>query len=192
MDPLTTLLTTTTTATATYLAVRGRAQRARRQALLERFEGHEVDLPLETSHLSPQLGALVIGARTVRLLLQTPLHRYEEVLVHETPWRRRERLEQYDLALGTARRALWEWLLGLSQLQTGDIETLRRLRLDPRPLRSLMWKPGVFDRTDDVFETGLFPVPPDLQQVSEDLCAAMEHLRSFEIALLSHKSTPYR
>lgn len=191
VDPLTTLLATTTTATAACVAVRVRKQRHRRAVVRGRLDPQELG-PLDIGHLSPKLGRLATGARTVRLLLETPLHRYECPTLQETPWRRRERLDEYDRTLSDARRALWEWLLCVSSLDAEDISLLRRLRLDPRPLRALVYKPGVFDRTQDVFDETWFPVDPDVERLVHELCEAMMRLEAFERALVEHRPTPYR
>ena len=45
---------------------------------------------------------------------------------------------------------------------------------------------------DDPFAEPLFPSLPDLDLVVDELCYAIEQLRRFEVALLSHRSDPYR
>lgn len=193
MDLVTTLIaTTTTTAGATYVAAKVRRRRARQRRIARRIAAVDVPLPLETRHLSPGLARIAMGARTARLCLETPLYRFQDALVSDGPWRVRERLGEYDLALGEARMHLWQWLKAIGQLPPNDIALLRRLELDPRPLRSVIYKPGVFDRTPDIFDASLFPETPDLELVADELCAAMEDLRRFEVALLSHRPDPYR
>ena len=157
-----------------------------------RIEAASVDLPLDTRHLTPRLASLTVSARTTRLLLETPLHRFDETLVRETPWRLRERLTSYDLALADARLALWQWLLALRRLDEAERALLRSLGLDPRPLWATIYRPGVFDRSADPFDESLYPEAPDLELVTRELCAAMHGLRSFEVALLSHRPDPYR
>ncbi len=192
MDLVITLLTTTTGAGATYLLERARRDHRRRQALARRLAQTDVHLPLDVEHLSPNLAALTVGARTVRLVLQTPLARLQRSGVRELPWRMRERLADYDNALADARRALWHWLCSFRRLDAGEQSLLRHLGLDPRPLRSVMWQPGVFDRTDDVWDASIFPEVPDGHRVTEALMQAIADLRRFEVALLSCRSTPYR
>jgi hypothetical protein len=191
LDLVTALLTATTSAGATYVVAKARRQRARRSAVRRRL-GASVDLPLDTRHLSPRLAELTMSARTARLMLETPLVRFEEGLVRDTPWRMRERLMGYDSALADARLALWQWLLALQMLDEAERTLLRRLGLDPRPLWVAIYRPGVFDRTPDPFDESLYPVEPDLELVTQELCAAMDRLRSFEVALLSHRPDPYR
>ena len=190
MDPLTTLLTTTTGVGATYVLARRLRRKAQQQALARRLHGYEVELPLDTKHLSAGLGSLAVGARTLRLVMETPLLRAFEAQREASPWRLGQSITEYDSALADARHGLWQWLLGVGHLTAADYELLRKLQLDPRPLRTLMFKPGVFDRCDDVYE--VFPALPDLDFVVSELCNAIEHLRRFEVALLSYKADPYR
>lgn len=154
----------------------------RRRAILSRLEQLEVALPLEVDHLPPRLQALALGARATRRVLETPLSR----VLRSTPGR----YGDFDLAVTEARRTLWEWMCGLKSLDAADYAILRELRLDPRPLRGLLYAPGVFERGDDVFATAL--PAPDVERVTESLCTAIEHLRRFEVALLSYRPDPYR
>jgi hypothetical protein len=189
VDPLTTLLTTTTGVGATYVIARRLRRRAQQQAVARRLHGYDVELPLDTRHLSPGLASLATGARTLRLVLETPLLRAFEAQ-RETSFRLGQSITEYDSALADARHALWQWLMGVRHLSAADYALLRTLQLDPRPLRTLMFKPGVFDRCDDVYE--VFPALPDLELVVSELCRAIEQLRRFEVALLSYRSDPYR
>lgn len=191
MDPLVTLLTTTG-AGATWVLARRIRRRSQQRALARRLASYEVEQPLDTRHLSPGLAALASGARTLRLVLETPLSRAFAASREASPIRLAESIAEYDLALTDARHELWRWLLGIRNLNAPDYALLRALQLDPRPLRALMYKPGVFERGDDVFAEPLFPVAPDLDLVVDELCAAIEHLRRFEVALLSHRADPYR
>jgi hypothetical protein len=172
---------------------RHRHQRARKRALESRLTQLDVEMPLEVGHLSPALGRLAASARLARRRLETPLFRTQLVLGRDvTWWNVRERLDEYDLALTDARLAVWEWLVLVGRLDGPDIALLRRLSLDPRPLRSLIYAPGVFDRTQDIFEVALFRARPDPHTVEAALYEAMDMLRKFELALLSHRPTPYR
>lgn len=191
MDPLVTLLTTTG-AGATWILARRWRRAGRRRALADRLDAYEVALPLDTRHLSPGLASLAAGARTLRRVLETPLQRAFEASRETVALRIGESLAAYDIALADARHELWRWLLGVGRLTAADYTLLRRLQLDPRPLRDLVYKPGVLDRDDDPFAERLFPALPDLDRVVDELCAAIEHLRRFEVALLSHRADPYR
>ncbi len=159
----------------------------RRRAIAERLAGLDVELPLRTDHLPPRLGTLVRDARLTRRSLETPLGRALDT--GRGPWG--GGLSDYDLALTDARRTLWDWLRHLGRLEAADYVLLRQLRLDPRPLRGLMYQRGLFERGDRVFE-GWLPAAPNVDVVTEGLCTAIEHLRRFEIALLSHRPDPYR
>ncbi|MCX4241070.1 hypothetical protein [Paraliomyxa miuraensis] len=176
----------------TMAAHRARRARARRLALQRRLEQIHVDLPLDVRHLTPDLGRLAIQARVVRLVLETPLHRVFDTPLRQTPWGRRERCDDFDLAVVEARRALWEWLRAVERLGGADRALLAQLGLGVSRLRALMRQPGVFERTNDVFEETLYPVAPDPDRVTAMLCQAMTDLRGFEVALLSHRPDPYR
>lgn len=186
------LVATASAAGVTMAAGRARRARARRRALRRRLEQIHVDLPLDVRHLTPELGALAIQARVVRLVLETPLHRFLDTPLRETPWGRRERCDDYDLAVGEARRALWDWLGSVERLASPDRAFLSQLGLQVQGLRALLRQPGVFERTDDVFEDVLIPAAPDPDHVTRMLCQAMVDLRGFEVALLSHRPDPYR
>ncbi len=186
------LVATASAAGVTMAASRARRARARRRALVRRLEQIHVDLPLDVRHLTPELGALAIQARVVRLQLETPLLRFLDTPLREAPWGRRERCDDYDLAVGEARRALWEWLALVQRLGSPDRALLLQLGLGVQQLRALMRQPGVFERTDDVFEDVLVPAAPDPDLVTRMLCQAMVDLRGFEVALLSHRPDPYR
>lgn len=176
----------------TVSAARSRRARARRQRTRRRLEQLHVDLPLDVRHLTPSLGKLAVQARVVRLVLETPLQRFLDTPLRETPWGRRERCDDYDLAVVEARRALWEWLGAVDRLDRGDQALLQQLGLGVRRLRVTLRQPGVFERTDDVFEETLVPVAPDPELVTSVLCEAMVDLRRFEVALLLHRPDPYR
>lgn len=167
---------------ASWVVVRGTQRVIRRRALQSRLEQLEVSLPLHVDHLPPRLQQLALGARATRRVLETPLCR---VLGGGAG-----RYADFDTAICDGRRVLWEWICGLKGLAAADYAILRELRLDPRPLRSLLYAPGVFERGNNVFAT---TVPaPDVEQVVESLCGAIEHLRRFEVALLSYRPDPYR
>lgn len=177
------LLTAALTATAaSWAVVRGTQSVFRRRAVGVRLAQLEVTLPLEVDHLPPRLQGLVRGARATRRVLETPLSR----MLSAASWR----YTDFDLAVTEARRTLWDWMCGLQGLGAADYALLRELRLDPRPLRGLLFAPGVFERGEDVFASAL--PAPDVEHVIESLCTAIEHLRRFEVALLSYRPDPYR
>lgn len=177
------LLTAALTATAaSWAVVRGTQNVFRRRAVGVRLAQLEVTLPLEVDHLPPRLQGLVRGARATRRVLETPLSR----VLSTASWR----YSDFDLAVTEARRTLWDWMCGLQGLSAADYALLRELRLDPRPLRGLLFAPGVFERGEDVFASAL--PAPDVEHVVESLCTAIEHLRRFEVALLSYRPDPYR
>lgn len=167
-------------------------QRARRAGLARRLAEIDVNLPLDTGHLSPALADLTCQARTLRLCLATPLQRMPEGTWRDTPWRRRQRCDEYDRALVDARRALWDWITCARDLSGADRALLRRLGLNLRAVQRALFAPGVLERTSDPWEAVLYPTTPDYDRVSDGLCEAMQDLQRFEVALLSLRAHPYR
>lgn len=145
-----------------------------------------------TSHLSRKLAEVAMGARIVRHALATPLACWETPLGVETPWGRRARCDAYDRAIGEARRALWEWLLLFRRLDERDRQLLGGLGLSVAPFYAVLFRRGVFDRSDDLWEEVLYPEAPDLDHVFAELRRTMMALRSFEAALLTAGGDPYR
>lgn len=172
----------------------GRHARARRQdaELTRRLEAFAVDLPLDTRHLPPGLGEVAVGARVSRLSLETPLRRAVETWDQFRPWQLRARLGDFDVAMANARGALWDWLRSIAALGSVEFELLRQLQLDPRPVRSLIYRAGVFDRAENPFDLPLVPATPDVGRVTDELLGAMEHLRRFEVELLGYRPRAYR
>lgn len=175
------------------LAARRLAQHRGHRRRTRELERLGDDLPPgSTAHLSPRLADLAVQARIVRLSLATPLQRYQAPLLHDTPWGRRAACDQYDLAIADARRALWEWLLLFRRLGEPDRALLTSLGLSLTPFYTALFKPGVFDRSLDLWEETLYPSAPDLQHVFAELRRTMHDLRSFESTLLTAVSDPYR
>ena len=143
-------------------------------------------------HLGPALAHVVAQARVVRLMLATPLQRALQPLLHETPWGRRARCDQYDLALCDARRALWEWLLLFRRLGERDRHLLLTLGVSVAPFYDVLLRPGVFDRSDDPWEQTLYAEAPDPDRVFAALRRTIHDLRGFETLLLRAETHPYR
>lgn len=179
---LTTLLTATTGAGATYVMSRRQRLKERRAAWMARLAAHEFEVPLELGHVSPSLAAVAMHARLARRALETPFVRVDQP----------GGVRDYDLGLAQARHAVWEWLVTISRLETLELEVLRRLRLDPRPLRSMVFARGVFERDVPVFEDPWFPPRIDADQCRETLLTAIEQLRRFEVVIASHRPSTYR
>ena len=191
---LTALLTTLTLSGAVSTAVAARwvvVQRRRKRRAAELLALND-DTPTSTVHLGPALAHVVAQARVVRLMLATPLERGEPPLLHETPWGRRARCDQYDLALCDARRALWEWLLLFRRLGERDRHFLLALGVSVAPFYDTLFRPGVFDRSQDPWEETLYPEAPDHARVYGALRRTMHDLRCFELALLGAVHDPYR
>lgn len=174
--------------------VRRRRRRRRHRAVERTLAVSRHEGPPVVDHLPPALARVAAATRIVRLQLETPLQRLadSEARISDLPWRRRERLRDYDVALVEARRALWEWLGLLAALGTADKLRLGALGLDPRPLRSLVFAPGVLERTSHPFDDAWLPVAPDADGVIAALGRAIVDLRRFEHALASLGEDPYR
>lgn len=179
-------------AVASTVAIRWWRRRQRRRRWADQLALLEEGAPHGDALLSPALSRLADHAGLVRLQLATPLRRFDEPLVSDTPWGRRRRCLEYDLALINARRALWEWLASFRSLAAADLEVLTALGLSLRPFRGLLFRPGIFERSDDPFEQGLYPAAPDPNEASAELFRAMRELDRFERALRGHRSDPYR
>jgi hypothetical protein len=185
---------TLTVSGALTAAVAARWVRVHRRRRARDRELRALEEPTEGSaaHLSPTLAHLAHQARVVRLMLATPLQRYPPPVLRDTPWGRRARCDQYDLALGDARRALWEWLLLFRRLPERDRHVLTDLGVSTAPFYAALFKPGVFDRSADPWDEALYPAAPDLDRVYAELRRTMHDLRSFESTLLSAMQDPYR
>lgn len=163
-----------------------------RRRLGQRLLRADVLLPLEVTHLPPALGKLTVAARTVRLMLQTPVTRYLEAPLRASPWGRRQVCDEYDLALCDARRALWEWIGQARRLGLPDRARLRGMGIDLAPIAEVFAAAGVLDRTDDVWDAGVWPRAPNLRRTADELSRAIESLGRFETAMLTASSDPYR
>ncbi|MCB9570253.1 MAG: hypothetical protein H6710_24085 [Myxococcales bacterium] len=179
-------------ALASGVAARWWRRRQRRRRWQRHISALDGDAPAVPDHLSPSLARLALQARVVRRELETPLHRYEEPLVSDTPWGRRRRCADYDLAMTNARLALWEWLRSFRGLSPAELELLGSLGLSLRPFRGLLFRTGIFDRTIDPWEQGLYPAAPDPDETFRELARAMRELHRFERALLGARADPYR
>ena len=192
MKPLLTTLTLSG-AVSTAVAARYIVVQRRRKLRAAEVQALSDDAPAgSATHLGPALAHVVAQARVVRLMLATPLERGEPPVLSETPWGRRARCDQYDLALGDARRALWEWLLLFRRLGERDRHFLLALGVSVAPFYDTLFRPGVFDRTDDPWDENVYPEAPDHERVFGALRRTMHDLRSFEVALLSAVHDPYR
>lgn len=165
-----------------------RRRRAHLQRILERPDEPAVRL---ADDLSPALRDLAARARTLRLLLETPLRRGGEFpLLHDSPWGRRERCEAYDIALGDARRFLWEWIVEVARLGDDDHLFLAERGLSLAPFRRLVF--GGADRSRQPWDDHLWAPEPDLDDVGQRVERTIVELRRFERALAAAPTDPYR
>lgn len=152
---------------------------------LRRVSGGDVSVPI----LGPGLARIAGQARTLRLLLEALLGRARPPLLRESPWARRERCDQYDLALTHARRAMWDWLADLDRLAEPDRRLLSERGVTLRPFRRFLFQ-GV-DRTDDPWEQVVWAQPPDLERIHREVLPIVAELRRVEVAL-AVVDDPYR
>lgn len=184
----------TVAAVATGVTVaRHRTVARRRRAIDAALIALPAERDVEADQLSPPLARLVDGARMTRWAIETPLRRLRALTSLALPrWASRGGADEYDLAISEARRALWEWLLSLRRLPPAERAALVGLGLDARPLWALVFAPGIFERTDAVFDEAMFPAAPDADRVLAALAAAMVDLQRFEHAAASLSTMPYR
>jgi hypothetical protein len=170
---------------------------ARRQHARRRVAQHlgriDVSAPLAVEHLSPALARLTVHARTLRLQLQTPVHRYLQAPVPTTPWGRRQIFDEYDLALIDARRALWEWIGDVRRLAAPDRLRLARLGVDLAAVGQVFAASDALERTADPWDQGIWPRAPNVRRVAAELARAIESLGRFETTMLAASfEDPYR
>ncbi|MFV8750059.1 hypothetical protein ACNOYE_05885 [Nannocystaceae bacterium ST9] len=161
------------------LAAIGLAQTVRSQARGRRYlEGSPDESPLQLSHLSRSLQALVRGTRALRLGLEGPLRELEET--PSSPM-----LGEYDelqQRLRDAARELGEWLRELDRLPPVDRDYVADLGAEPDRIRSL------FEVEDWSFERKRNPGQPPLR---DRLRAIVGELRLFEERMQTPPN-PYR
>ncbi len=187
------LLGTVAVAATGITVARRRTVKRRQRAIDAALVALPADIDVRGAQLSPALARLVDGARMTRWAIETPLRRLRAITSLALPrWASRGGADEYDIAISEARRALWEWLLSLRRLPPAERAALVGLGLDARPLWALVFAPGVFERTDLVFDEALFPAAPDADRVLAALTAAMLDLQRFELAASSLSPTPYR
>lgn len=141
-------------------------------------------------HLSPGLRHVARQARTLRLVLETPVGRIRTPLLSESPWRRRERCDEYDAMLTEIRRAVWDWLREVEVLDDHDRQVVAELGLSLQPFRSFLFRN--VDRTNDSWEQVVWAEAPNLELVHRELMRTILELKRFEDALVHAPADPYR
>ena len=142
------------------------------------------------SQLSPRLRHVAQQAGILRLVIDTPLRRARDPLVGELPWVRRAYCDEYDLAVGDARKALWEWLREVERLPPADRRQLLELGLSARPFRRLLF--SRLDRTSDTWEEVVWAEAPRLDEAVVFLREVVNELARFETVVLNARAHPYR
>jgi len=148
------------------------------------------DLHVASSRLSPALTRVAEQAHRLRLVLETPARRIRRPLLTESPWRRRERCDEYDTMLGELRRAVWEWMRDVERLSEADLTFLSELGLSTRSFRSFLF--ARIDRTDDPWEQVVWRRAPDVERVHKEVLRTILELRRFEQVLTGTPASPYR
>jgi hypothetical protein len=161
------------------LAAIGLAQTIRSQARGRRYlESSPDETPLQISHLSRPLQALVRDTRALRLGLEGPLRELDET--PSSPM-----LGEYDELqerLRDAARELGEWLLQLDHLARGDRDYVAAVGAEPDRIRAL------FQAEDWSFERKRGAGQPALR---DRLTTIVGELRLFEERVQTPPN-PYR
>lgn len=140
--------------------VEGRRQRANLDRELRALaEMPEPPGPLG-QHLTPALARLFEETRLLRTVLEEPLQAVRAWQAADgRPWLARvdvgdgsdlDRLEEVDVALVNARRAVWDWLSAVEELPEADRETLAGLGLSSGTVRATLEERDAFRRTSAV------------------------------------------
>jgi hypothetical protein len=178
-------------ATMALMAVRW-WRRRRRERAIERDLGaaNGPESAASARHLTPGLSRVASQGHTLSLVLETPVRRIRTPLLSESPWRRRERCDEYDNVLADVRRAMWEWLAEVERLDEADRRTLCDLGLSLRPFRTFLY--FRFDRTNDPWEQVVWAEAPDLDRIHRELLRTILELKRFVRALVEVPVDPYR
>jgi hypothetical protein len=172
-----------------YVGYRWWRRHQRERALARELAATNGDAPPIPAHLSPSLAAVAEQSYRLRLELELPVRRIRDPLVSETPWARRHRCDEFDAALYEVRRAVWEWLRMLGRLGSDDRQLLGELGLSVVPFRKILFG---CDRTNDVWDQGLWASAPDLDAIWIELRRTILELERLERALVAGAPDPYR
>lgn len=140
--------------------VEARRQRANLDRELRALDDAPALPPAASEHLTPALARLLDETRLLRAALEEPLQAVRAWQAADgTPWLGRvdvgdgsdlDRLEELDVSLVNARRAVWDWLGTVADLPEGDRETLRRIGVSDAAVRSALGERDAFRRTSAV------------------------------------------
>lgn len=140
------------------------AEARRQQANLRRELAALAAAPIAAAasfdHLSPGLARLAEETRVLRLVLEEPLQAARAWLASDrSPWLARldvgdgsdlDRVEEVDVSLVNARRALWDWMAAVEGLAEDDRETLAQLGLSVGVVRGALEQRDAFRRRSAV------------------------------------------
>jgi hypothetical protein len=138
----------------------GRRQRANLRRELAALAAAPLAAAATLDHLTPGLARLTEETRMLRLALEEPLQAARAWLASDrSPWLARvdvgdgsdlDRLEEVDVSLVNARRALWDWMAAVEGLAEADRETLERLGLSIGIVRGALEQRDAFRRTSAI------------------------------------------
>lgn len=136
--------------------VEGRRQQANLRRELRALEAGPVVGAARLDHLSQPLARLVEETRALRIALEEPVQAVHAWHASDrNPWLARldvgdgsdlDRLDEVDVSLVNARRALWDWLAAVEALPEDDRATLAQLGLSAATVRGALEERGAFRR----------------------------------------------
>lgn len=140
--------------------VEARRQRANLRRAMAALEEAPAAAVVGGEHLSPSLARLFEETRMLQVVLEEPLQAVRAwVASDRSPWLARvdmsdgsdrDRLDEVDVALVNARRAVWDWLAAVAELPEADQETLARLGLSAGIVRRAIEERDAFRRTSAI------------------------------------------
>lgn len=166
--------------------VEARRQQANLDRELRALAAEPIQEAAPSEHLTPALARLLDETRLLRIALEEPLQAVRAwQAADRRPWLGRvdvgdgsdlDRLEELDVSLVNARRAVWDWLGLIGELSDADRETLSRVGGSDALVRAALAERDAFRRTSTVAEKELARV----EQLVGTVRAALDR---FEAAL---------
>lgn len=175
--------------------VEGRRQRANLDRELRALAAMSPEAA-SSEHLTPALARLLEETRMLRIALEEPLQAVRAwQAADRRPWLGKvdvgdgsdlDRLEELDVSLVNARRAVWDWLGMVADVPESDRETLNQVGVSDAPVRAALAERDAFRRTSAVAGT-------ELARVERLVGVVRAVLERFEAALSqASRVGPYR
>ncbi len=137
-----------------------RRQRANLRRELAALAAAPLVAAASLEHLSPGLARLAEETRVLRLVLEEPMQAARAWLAADrSPWLARvdvgdgsdlDRVEEVDMSLVNARRALWDWVSAVDALSEADRDALTDLGLSAGAVRGALEQRDAFRRRSAV------------------------------------------